>query len=422
MKNSYRKDIGYNVAGNALPLMVAIFTIPNLISSLKAETFGLITLIWALIGYFGIFDLGIGRALTYEVRMALTSGRNDNIAPIIKSGVIVALLTGLGGALLIGLVVAPNAGEWFKISQDTYQIEKVFQLIALSILPTTFFSCLRGTLEAFGNFYEVNFARMLIGSMMFIIPYLEVKLGSGNLMYIAGWLALMRFVVLAMTVYWLREHLFDRRKAQFKHASRLLNFGIWVATSSIISPLMVYGDRFIVSGIMGAAEIVFYAVPQEGIQRLLLIPGAVTAALLPRIIGSIGKNFIESLYSDSKKKVAVLMAAVCALCAVIGYPALSLWLSPAFASKAYLITLILLIGIWFNSLAQFPINLLIAKALPKIVAIAHAAELIFYVIILYVFTKMIGLEGAAIAWTTRAIIDYYILDHFAKREIRSIPS
>jgi O-antigen/teichoic acid export membrane protein len=31
------------------------------------EAFGVLTLIWALIGYFSLFDMGVGRALTYEL-------------------------------------------------------------------------------------------------------------------------------------------------------------------------------------------------------------------------------------------------------------------------------------------------------------------------------------------------------------------
>lgn len=63
----------------------------------------------------------------------------------------------------------------------------------------------------------------------------------------------------------------------------LFGFGSWVTLSGVIGPLMVYGDRFFVSAAVGANLLPLYAIPQEGLQRLLLIPGSFCGALLPRL-------------------------------------------------------------------------------------------------------------------------------------------
>ena len=64
---SLKKDTVYNLLGNGVPLLAAAVAIPYLLTSLGNEKFGLLALIWSLIGYFGLFDFGVGRALTYEV-------------------------------------------------------------------------------------------------------------------------------------------------------------------------------------------------------------------------------------------------------------------------------------------------------------------------------------------------------------------
>jgi O-antigen/teichoic acid export membrane protein len=54
----------YNLAGQIVPLIAALFAMPGLLAALGAERVGVLALAWAVVGYFSIFDFGIGRALT----------------------------------------------------------------------------------------------------------------------------------------------------------------------------------------------------------------------------------------------------------------------------------------------------------------------------------------------------------------------
>ena len=54
----------WNMVGQGAPLLVALFAIPLLIKGMGTDRFGVLTLAWAVVGYFSLFDLGLGRALT----------------------------------------------------------------------------------------------------------------------------------------------------------------------------------------------------------------------------------------------------------------------------------------------------------------------------------------------------------------------
>ncbi len=56
-----------NLVGQGSPLLVALIAIPLLIKGLGTDRFGVLTLAWIVVGYFGLFDLGLGRALTKMV-------------------------------------------------------------------------------------------------------------------------------------------------------------------------------------------------------------------------------------------------------------------------------------------------------------------------------------------------------------------
>lgn len=57
-----RRGTLLKLAGAGLPMIVGVVAIPFLISKLGMERFGILTILWAIIGYFGLFDFGVGRA------------------------------------------------------------------------------------------------------------------------------------------------------------------------------------------------------------------------------------------------------------------------------------------------------------------------------------------------------------------------
>src|SRR3546814_17386387 len=70
---SLKKNTGWNLAGSGVPLLVGLFSVPYLVKNLGVEAFGILTLIWALIGYFSLFDFGLGRALTQQIAKRLNT-------------------------------------------------------------------------------------------------------------------------------------------------------------------------------------------------------------------------------------------------------------------------------------------------------------------------------------------------------------
>src|SRR5437016_14651538 len=86
----------FNVIGQAIPFLAAFFAIPLLVRGLGTDRFGVLTLAWVVIGYFSLFDLGLGRALT-QVVAAKLSERDETQAPAV-------VWPALGMMLGLGLV------------------------------------------------------------------------------------------------------------------------------------------------------------------------------------------------------------------------------------------------------------------------------------------------------------------------------
>jgi len=406
--------------GSGLPLVAAAALIPFTFNRLGSEAFGVLTLIWALIGYFSLFDMGVGKALTYELSKIQATNNVSEISLTLKAGLILTLIAGIVGGGLMFILAPYFAINWLKISPALQQEAMYsFQIAAIGVIPTTITSGLRGALEGLGRFAASNLNKVILGFCMFVLPALSIALHGTHLWTITLYLVFARLVVAFAAAVQLRHYLTVATTGLIrKHLKPLVNYGVWITVTGIIGPLMVYGDRFFVSAAVGAVLLPIYAIPQEGLQRLLIIPAALCGALLPQLAALNHQNAVAA-YKRNYKRVAVVMFGICALAAIFAYPILSWWLSVEFAQQSLPIVLILSVGIWLNSMALIPYTMLHANGNPKLTALFHLFELVLYAVALWWLANHFGLVGAAIAWVGRVALDLILL-HIAANKILQI--
>lgn len=413
---SLRRNTLWNLAGSGLPLIAAACFIPYTLNQLGSEAFGVLTLIWALIGYFSLFDMGVGRALTFALSQLAKHNHIQEISLTLKAGLLLTLAAGALGTLIMWVLAPFLAERWLNISVHLQQdVLLSFQIAAIGVIPASIYSGLRGALEGLGRFAESNINKIVLGLCIFTLPAIAIALHGNQLWIITLYLVLARVVTLIAALIQLRLYLSGGNRSQIKQNLKpLLNYGVWLTVSGIISPLMVYGDRFFVSAAVGATLLPIYAIPQEGLQRLLMIPLALSGALLPLLSASSMQEKLR-LYQRHLKRITLVMCLVCSLAAALAYPIFKWWISLKFAQQALPITFILCVGMWLNSIAIVPYTFLHANGHTKITALFHLVELVFYAVVLWWLAKYFGLIGAALAWVARVLLDLILL-HTATRK------
>jgi O-antigen/teichoic acid export membrane protein len=416
---SLRRHTLWNLVGNGLPLLAGVFCIPYLLGRLGYEAFGVLTLIWSLIGYFSLFDFGVGRAVTYEIARLQRSSSIKSIPTVLFAGLTLTAFTGLLGGLCTFFLAPVLVFRWLEIA-PAWQVDALhaFRIAGIGIVFTTLTSGLRGAQEAFGEFGFANLNKVALGSLMFLMPAVAIHFHGASLSFIAIYLVCARALICMISLIQLRSHLFTKYELKNlgSNMRSLFSFGGWVGVSGIIGPLMIYGDRFFVGALISSALLPMYAIPQEGLQRLLILPTAFTNALLPKIVG-LSKQELQNQYWRNLRRVSWIMFSVCLVSAILAYPVLKLWISGDFAQRALPIVLILSVGIWFNSIAMIPYTFLHGIGSTKMTALIHLAELGLYFLLLYALVQWIGLPGAALAWTLRVVLDLLLLQWVVKREL-----
>jgi O-antigen/teichoic acid export membrane protein len=415
-----KKNTLWNLFGSAVPMLVGIAAIPYIYSKIGIERIGVLTIIWALIGYFSIFDFGLGRAITQRVASSSSDHNEKQEILTATTGVYLTLALGVLGSL-VGIATIKIAGiNWMNFDKNLDQeIYRSFFLACMAIPAATTTAGLRGVLEGKQRFKALNILKFLLGLSNFLMPVVSIIFFGPRLDYIVGSLVLTRYIIFTahysivktrINKYW--------DSLSFEESKQLFKFGGWMTLSNIISPLMVVADRFLIANVLGAAAVAFYTIPADFMFRLLILPAALTTTLFPIF----SKNFSENnrteslvLYKKSVGVIILMMGAICTFVIISAEIGINAWLGSVFAEKSSAVASILAVGIFFISIAQVPHAYIQASGDARSTALIHVFESILYLPLLLVLMQTHGILGAAIAWTARGLIDLILLHGRAMR-------
>ena len=93
-------------SASRLPALATVAAIPILVHRLGAERFGVLTLAWMIAGYFGLFDFGLGRALTQAMAQEWNLGAGARAATMFWT-VLAMMLAFSALAALVLVMLAP---------------------------------------------------------------------------------------------------------------------------------------------------------------------------------------------------------------------------------------------------------------------------------------------------------------------------
>lgn len=424
-RKALAKNSLLNLVGFAVPLLVGVLTIPLVIRGFGVERFGLLALGWAIVGYFSLFDLGIGRAITQLVSERLDKSSDQDVAQLAWTGLSAMALFAVIGAIITGAFAPWVVSSVLKIP-ETLRVEAAQAFIILSAaIPAVVLSAgFSGLLAAVQRFDLVNILRIPTGIMVFLVP-LAVLPFSSNVIYVCAGLLIVRVASLVLhIVVCLRA--FPALRAHLGVSSAeirtLLSFGGWITVTNIVGPFMMYLDRFVIGVALSVSAVAYYVTPYEIVSRLWVIPVAVVAGLFPAFAAAKEKdlNQTATLFSMGGRAVLMILAPIVLLLIIFAEEGFRLWLGDNFAQESTVVLQWLAIGVYVNSYAQVPFSLVQGVGRADITAKLHLLELPIYIFLMYSLLGRLGIVGVAIAGVLRIVLDAALLTLVAHRLVKGV--
>jgi O-antigen/teichoic acid export membrane protein len=403
-----------NLIGQAVPLLVAVIAMPFIVRGLGTERFGLLSLAWVVLGYFTIFDLGLGRATTKYVAEALGKGEGSLVPQIIWTAVTVQAIMGVLGAIVLIGITDLLVDRILNIPPELLGEARVtFYLLALSVPVVLIASSFSGVLEAAQRFDLVNAVRIPSSILTYLLPLVGLSLGLGlpgivALIVLARFGALVAFAAMNLRVRpELREY-----SASFILLSRLFAYGGWVTVSSVVSPILVYLDRFLIGSLLTIAAVAYYTAPYEAVTRLSIIAASLTMTLFPAFSALEGRKDEQRLgmfFARSVKYILLATGPVVVVIWLFAGEILQIWLGADFVAESTVAMQILAVGVLINSLALTPYAFLQGVGRPDLPAKFHLIELPIYIGVAWILVSQFGIAGASGAWALRVVLDALLL-------------
>jgi O-antigen/teichoic acid export membrane protein len=398
-------------------MVIALWGINVLSRDLGESRFGLLTVLWTFVGYFGLLDFGISRAVTKFVADGLVDPSENDPRTVAWSSLGLATVLGIVAATAL----AASAGFWigrvFDVPQDLRaEALRAFRLAAVGVPFMVVYSVLRGIQTACQRFGVINGIQLMIGVVQWAGAVIVLRNGGGLDDVLAVTIGV-RMVAVAVSFAILPRMIpgLYRRIAlsDLVAARKLLVFGGWVTVSQAISPLFSYLDRILLGTLAGLSAVAYYAVPQEALLRVLVVPLSLTTTLFPAMsqYGRFPQDRDRSaqLYYRSSRYLFLLVLPLCVVLFSMGDVILDLWVGPRYAEQSTVAFRILLMGLFVSSVAQIPAAALPAFGRPDLPAKFHLVELPVMLLLNIVLIPLVGITGVAITWTVRVVLDASLL-------------
>jgi O-antigen/teichoic acid export membrane protein len=182
----------------------------------------------------------------------------------------------------------------------------------------------------------------------------------------------------------------------------------------VLNPILELTDRFVIGHRLDLAAVTAYTVPYSLATRLSLVPGSLSSVLFPRF-SSVSGFEAQVLMLRARLVLTAIMTPLIVLGILFAPTFLSLWLGTELGERMAPVAVILLIGIWMNALAFLPYSYLQAQGRPDLPAKLHLIEVLPYLALLWWAVGAWGIQGAALAWTLRVVVDSVMLFAVAHR-------
>lgn len=407
---SVRRNTVINLIGALAPMVVMLVTVPMYLRVLGEERYGVLALVWLVLGYFSFLELGLGKATANQIAKAHDAPASDR-SEIFWTALVVNALMGVLGAGVLWLV-----GDHLLTSvldlPDDFRLEVIEALPWLiGTLPLALvMSVLNGALEGRNRFLAAN-SLQVVGNVAFQILPLAVAHLNGPSLAIVVPAAIVTRVAMNLPVLLVCRAavpLNEVPRVSLARARSLFAFGGWVAVSGIASPLLETADRFVIGMVVGAKAVAHYTIAYQLATKLRVLPASLSRALFPSFSAD-GEVNSRDLAMRSLSVLVGIMTPVIVGAILLVQPFLDRWVGEDFARYAAPLAQVVLVGVWANSIAYVPLTLLQGGGRPELVAKFHLLELVPFIAIVYLAADEWGALGAAVAWAVRVNVDAMLL-------------
>lgn len=394
-------------AGVIANIVVGLLLSPYVIRKLGPEGYGLWALLFSLVGYYGLMDLGFRSALIFYSAHFRARNESRSITELVNTVLFFYTLAALP-LILLALVLARNAARVFRVSPayvDDFSLLIVLLAASWVCGVNVFSACLEGfqSFKISSRIFIATTALRAIGSFALLAS------GFGLLALGLNYIAIQVLSLIACYIAFRRvfpELRLTPAAIRFRLLKQVAGYGIHTFVASIGSQFLAQGPVLVIGMLQPVAHVGYFSLPSRLLSyagELIARAASVTASRATELAAQDRKAAVYSLALYANRYCFLLFMPLTVFLLLYGRELILRWIGPEFALYSAPLLPVLTVGVSVTLAGQFnSSSILFSLQQQRPYAHALVFEAVFVLLGLFLIVPRSGIYGAA--WITAVMM------------------
>jgi O-antigen/teichoic acid export membrane protein len=389
-----------NLLGAALPALVALATIPFIVSRLGEVNYGVLTMVTAIVGYFALIDINVTSASVKYVAQYRATSQLSELYQVVTFGALVYLAIGVVGGVFIFFGADWLSRQLFNVPQSLAPLtQRTLELAAVEFLfgqMQVYLGSIPQSLQRFDVSAKIEAA---FGVLVPLLTVLILWLGYGlyEVVLLRVVLSALNAVVAAVAS-WRLIPGFRPSWPTRTIARQLASFSAFSYLSGIAAACYAHADKLIIGALAGMASLTYYVIPSTLINRVLGLTFRLSSVVYPAAseLESL-RQFVQlkAIYFSATRYVFYLNACIVVLTCLFAEEILHYWMGEEFARQGALIMILTALAMLVDSMTNLPSMLADGMGHPRVTGLFSVFRAAVGLVATFVFATLWGIVGVA---------------------------
>ena len=389
-----------NLLGAVLPALVALATIPFIVSRLGEVNYGVLTMVTAIVGYFALIDINVTSASVKYVAQYRATSQLSELYQVITFGALVYLAIGIIGGVFIFFGADWLSRQLFNVPQSLASLtQRTLELAAVGFLfgqMQVYLGSIPQSLQRFDVSAKIE---AVFGVFVPLLTVLILWLGYGlyEVVLLRVVLSALNAVVAAVASWRLIPD-FRLSWPSRTIARQLASFSAFSYLSGIAAACYAHADKLIIGALVGMASLTYYVIPSTLINRVLGLTFRLSSVVYPAAseLESLRQfDQLRAIYFSATRYVFYLNACIVVFVCLFAEEILYYWMGEEFARQGALIMILTALALLVDSMTNLPSMLADGMGHPRVTGLFSVFRAVVGLVATFVFATLWGIVGVA---------------------------
>lgn len=400
-KKQILKNVGSSWSALAINVIVGIFLSPFIVHRLGDAAFGIWVLIFAVTGYYGLFDLGIRSSIIRYVSKYAATGEQGKLANFVNTALF--SYTGIGiVSMALTVLLSSSVVSVFKVPPELHSQARLLLLIVGASVSVSFpLGVFGGMLEGLQRFYILNWTSIVstVARAALIVYCLNHGYGLITVVLITVGLPILSSIVRGIVVFRLCPVPLGFRYVDRDSFRHMANYGGTTFLVMVAARLRFRTDELVLGTMMSTvavtwfnfgARIVDYA--QEFVASLAQI--FVPMSSHSDAVGDLDR--VRKIYIAGNRVCAFLIFPITSLLIIFGKHIIRIWVGARYVPVSYPVLVVMIIPFALMLAQAASTRILFGLGKHQVMAAVTVIEGVANLILSIALVRPMGIVGDAL--------------------------